>query len=103
MASEEQRNRFIELAKKALELKKEAESHGNPEDARLGMQGAAAWANAYRVIFKEIQPEILKTTVWVYFYSTPESSFVDDVLNYSRSLENELNKMDSYRGYYGHI
>lgn len=39
----------------------------------------------------------------MHYQITPGSCFIDDVLNYTRVLQNELDKMDSYRGYYGHI
>lgn len=103
MATEEQRKLFKELASKAVELRKEAERHGSADDAKLGMQGAASWAYAYRIIFEEIEPQINNSGVWVYFKLKPETNFVDDVIEYTRVLQNELDKIDSYRGYYGHI
>lgn len=103
MPTDEERELFKELANKVLILKKEAERHGTAEDARLGMQGTAAWAYAYRIIFTELEPKIKNTGIWMYYLITPGSCFVDDVLNYVRAIQNELDKMDSYRGYYGHI
>lgn len=94
---------FKELAKRAIGLREEARKQGTPEDAKLGMQGTAAWAYAYRVLFNEIKPQLIETGIWVYCPTYPGSCFVDDVIKYTASIEHELDRLEGYRGYYTHL
>lgn len=103
MPSEHDRERFKQLATQVLNVKREAEKQGSSDDAKLGLPGAAAWAHAYRVIFEQIAPQIEKLGIWLYYQTSPNSSFVDDVLVYSKVVEDELEKLESYRGYYTHF
>lgn len=100
MPSEHDIQRFKQLATQVLNAKREAETQGSSDDAKLGMQGAAAWAYAYRVIFEQIAPQINQLNIWLHYQPSPNSSFVDDVLMYCKVVEDELERLQSYRRYY---
>ena len=98
-SEEAKRLKFKELATQAIEFRNKALRYGSPEEAKLGLQGTAVWSEAYRTIFEELRPALLETGVWVFFNEKSDSSFVDDVVAYTQALENELELIDSYRGY----